>query len=158
MTLSLRWSTFILQGSHTGSFDSEMEKILMCKLTSGWLLILSLGMSSHKCTKKEPRICQVNIQPHNVKNISKEYLPASSYSNLFGVPPARSRPLSKKVIQPVKIQTRNKKQKPLPGPVYNYLLSYSILSSYLVNPLTGAIIGLPHKLVSTSFPAQANSE
>eukprot|EP00090_Calanus_glacialis_P026223 TRINITY_DN4117_c1_g1_i1.p1 TRINITY_DN4117_c1_g1~~TRINITY_DN4117_c1_g1_i1.p1 ORF type:complete len:140 (+),score=37.34 TRINITY_DN4117_c1_g1_i1:50-469(+) len=79
-------------------------------------------------------------QPQVYKERAQK-LSASSYSNLFGVPPARSRPLSKKVIQPVKIQTRNRKQKPLP-----------------VNPLTGATIGLPHKLVSTSFPAQANNK
>merc|ERR1712050_677394 len=64
-------------------------------------------------------------------------LAASSYQNLFGSPPTRSRPLAKKVIPPTKKDTRTRKQKPLP-----------------VNPLTGDIIGLPPHLQTAATMQQ----
>merc|ERR1711892_331739 len=65
-------------------------------------------------------------QPQTYKQRAQN-LSASSYSNLFGVPPAGvARPLSKKVLPLVRRESRSRRQKPLP-----------------VNPLTGDIIGLP---------------
>jgi len=72
-------------------------------------------------------------QPRTYKQRA-ENLAASSYQNLFGpVPPGRCRPLSKKVLPPVRRDARSRKPKPLP-----------------VNPLTGDIIGLPSHLPQAS--------
>merc|ERR1711892_512744 len=67
-------------------------------------------------------------QPQTYKQRAQN-LSASSYSNLFGVPPGVARPLSKKVLPPVRRESRSRTQKPLP-----------------VNPLTGDIIGLPDQV------------
>merc|ERR1712128_241301 len=74
---------------------------------------------------------QPQVYKQRAKNLS-----ASSYSNLFGVPPGVARPLSKKVLPPVRREGRSRKQKALP-----------------VNPLTGDIIGLPHHAVKQSSSA-----
>merc|ERR1712106_785367 len=73
-------------------------------------------------------------QPQTYKQITQN-LAASSYSNLFGVPPGVARPLSKKVLPPVRREGRSRRQKPMP-----------------VNPLTGDIIGLPHHLAPQPSP------
>merc|ERR1712106_597688 len=80
---------------------------------------------------------QPQVYKQRAKNLS-----ASSYSNLFGVPPGVARPLSKKVLPPVRRESRTRKQKALP-----------------VNLLTGDIIGLPHHAVtqSTSAGGQAKN-
>merc|ERR1711892_473977 len=69
-------------------------------------------------------------QPQTYKQRAKN-LAASSHSNLFGpVPPGGvARPLSKKVLPPVRRESRSRRQKPLP-----------------VNNLTGDIIGLPDQV------------
>merc|ERR1712106_160979 len=68
-------------------------------------------------------------QPQTYKQRAQN-LSASSYSNLFGVPPGGvARPLSKKVLPPVRRESRSRRQKPLP-----------------VNTLTGDIIGLPDQV------------
>merc|ERR1712106_825160 len=67
-------------------------------------------------------------QPQTYKQRAQN-LAASSYSNLFGVPGGVARPLSKKVLPPVRREGRSRTQKPLP-----------------VNTLTGDIIGLPDQV------------
>merc|ERR1712128_16741 len=74
-------------------------------------------------------------QPQTYKQRAKN-MSASSYSNLFGLAPGVARPLSKKVLPPVRRESRTRKQKALP-----------------VNPLTGHIIGLPHHAVKQSSSA-----
>merc|ERR1712106_117918 len=80
-------------------------------------------------------------QPQTYKQRAQN-LAASSYSNLFGVPPGVARPLSKKVLPPVRREGRSRTQKPFP-----------------VNPLTGDIIGLPHHLAPqpSSITGQAQN-
>merc|ERR1712106_340259 len=74
-------------------------------------------------------------QPQTYKQRAQN-LAASSHSNLFGVPPGVARPLSKKVLPPVRREGRSRRQKALP-----------------VNPLTGDIIGLPRHAVKQSSSA-----
>ena len=81
---------------------------------SGWLLVLSLDMSSPKHTNRELRIWQVNIISQGLDFKNYKSL-ASSHSNLFGVPPGVARPLSKKVLPPVRRESRSRAKKPLPG-------------------------------------------
>merc|ERR1711892_1026200 len=78
-------------------------------------------------------------QPQTYKQRA-ENLSASSHSNLFGVPPGVARPLSKKVLPPVRREGRTRKQRALP-----------------VNPLTGDIIGLPHHAVRQSSSAEGQT-
>merc|ERR1711892_1146234 len=50
-------------------------------------------------------------QPQTYKQRAKN-LAASSHSNLFGVHPGVARPLSKKVLPPVRRESRSRRQKP----------------------------------------------
>merc|ERR1712106_415716 len=63
---------------------------------------------------------QPQVYKQRAKNLS-----ASSYSNLFGVPPGVARPLSKKVLPPVRREGRTRKQKALPG-MSRYIVLWDI--------------------------------